>query len=158
MSDRLFERPDPFLEPQTYGSAFLSNWTEGEWAELLRHTDNHLAKAGETIVRPGETDRLLYIVIEGRVEILRPQGWFGRLTVIQECEAGEMFGEQAFIDGRPRSAIVRAAEASRLVTLSPEGFAAFADRHPTLGRRFLVDLARILSLRLRQSSIALERA
>lgn len=158
MSDRLFERPDPFLEPQAYGSAFLSNWTEGEWADLLQCTQNRLVKARETIIRPGETDRLLYIVIEGRVEVLRPQGWFRRLTVIQECEAGEMFGEQAFIDGRPRSAIVRAVEASRLVALSPEAFATFADRHPPLGRRFLVDLARILSLRLRQSSIALERA
>ena len=58
---------------------------------------------GETIIREGEYDCWLYILLAGRLEIVKK----GR-TVRYLGRKGDMFGEMGVIDGSPRSATIRA--------------------------------------------------
>jgi CRP-like cAMP-binding protein len=65
-------------------------------------------------------------------------------------EQGSVFGEQSFFDGCP--ATVRALSDGELRSLTPEAFEVLAAREPDLARMILLDLGRILSLRLRSTS------
>jgi CRP/FNR family transcriptional regulator, cyclic AMP receptor protein len=96
------------------------------------------------LVRAGESDRAVYIVLRGRFEAL-----VERATPIDE---GSVFGEIAFFDGQPRSATVRALEDGEALRLSYERFEVLAARHPELARAVLLDLGRIVAARIRHVS------
>jgi CRP-like cAMP-binding protein len=72
--------------------------------------------------------------------------------------AGSVIGEQAFVDGQPRSATVRSTTDSELLRLSRDAFETFAARDPALAMDLIFDLARILSLRLRTSQALMARS
>jgi CRP-like cAMP-binding protein len=61
-----------------------------------------------------------------------------------------IFGEQAFFDGYPRSASVVALTPGELYGIAPDAFEVLSARHPDIARIALLDLGRILSLRLRE--------
>lgn len=160
MASGMFDYPDATGIPASDGMVFLADWSEEDWARLLRHTDTRHFATGDTVIQAGESDRSLYIVAAGRLEILRPRDRAGgpeSLAVVYVCEPGGVIGEQAFVDGRPRSATVRSIATGRLTRLTIDGFETFSGHYPALARRFLFDLARILSLRLRQTNAILER-
>lgn len=76
---------------------------------------------GEFLFREGDFGDRFYIVHSGAVEILkeRPLGDHERLAVKR---GGEAFGEMSLLDDAPRSASVRAVEATRLLSVSRADF------------------------------------
>lgn len=78
-------------------------------------------EAGEFLFREGDPGDRFYAVFAGSVEILkeRPMGDHERVAV---RETGESFGESALLSDAPRSASVRAVEASRLLSISRSEF------------------------------------
>lgn len=73
--------------------------------------------AGEFLFREGDPGDKFYIVFDGAVEILkeRPLGDHERLAVKR---SGEAFGEMSLLNDAPRSASVRAVEATQLLSVS----------------------------------------
>jgi CRP-like cAMP-binding protein len=128
---------------------FLAAWNDHDWEKLLAHTEILHFRAGEMVIQAGESDRTLYIVAQGRLEVLLGDARVRRIATI---ETGSVVGEQVFLDGQPRSASVRALTDGKILRLSLEAFEIFAAHEPHLGMAFLFDLARILSLRLRQTT------
>ena len=128
---------------------FLPQLSTEEWDKLLSFAQRLTANAGEVVVRQGESSRAFYIVASGQLEVVlkRPNG---QEHVISEIAALSIFGEQAFFDGLPRSASVRAVAASEVYAISFERFEVLAGHHPELARMALIDLGRIVSLRLRE--------
>ncbi|MGE5344617.1 MAG: cyclic nucleotide-binding domain-containing protein [Acidithiobacillales bacterium] len=61
---------------------------------------------GEIIVRQGEPGDSMYVVQEGRVEVLRREG--DKEYCLRELGPGEFFGETAIFEGETRPATVRA--------------------------------------------------
>jgi CRP-like cAMP-binding protein len=117
---------------QTKGNfVFLADLPAEEWEHILDATQSYRFNAGDTVVTQGDATRAMYIVASGELEVV-------------------FIGEQAFLDGLPRSATVRAKTASELRMLSREDFDTLAVRYPDLARQLLLDLGRILSLRLRE--------
>jgi CRP/FNR family cyclic AMP-dependent transcriptional regulator len=133
-------------------------------AELLSHTSlfaalshddlEHLAETarirtyhrGEVIVREGETATGCFIIASGRVEVLKgvddPQP-----IVLGTLDSGEFFGEMAVIDDHPRSATVRAIEATECVAIRRVDFLEVLQRRPQIAVQMLPVLVR----RLRQA-------
>ncbi len=138
------ERPEELI--------FLSNRSDEDWAKICAHTETRAFVAGEVVLQQGETDRALYLVVEGNLEVLVPRGRGGRFHRIATIEAGSIMGEQSFLDSKPRSASVRAITNGKARRLSFEAFEVLAARDPQLGMAILLDLGRIVSLRLRQTS------
>lgn len=130
----------------------LPAWGDDDWAKLLAHTETRQFLAGEDAIGRGEVDRGLYLVAAGTVEVLVPRRGGQRPQRLAVIEAGSIVGEQAFLDGKPRSATVRAVSSARLLRLSVEAFEVFAAREPKLALDLVFDLGRILSLRLRQTT------
>lgn len=129
---------------------FLPGATSDDWAKLIDHTEARRFAAGEVVVREGSTAQELYIVTRGSLEVLVEGDKAGELRKIAAIEAGWVFGEQSFFDGKPRSATVRARTDGEIRRLTLPAFEVLAAKEPALARVVLFDLARILSLRLRQ--------
>lgn len=78
---------------------------------------------GEAVFEKGDMGTALYVLVEGRVQILNE----GR--VLRELQARDIFGEMAALDPEPRSASVVALEPCRLFRLEQEAlYELMADR------------------------------
>lgn len=133
---------------------FLRDRSEDDWERVLAHAEAVRLAPGDVLIRAGERDRTLYVIASGRLEVLLP----GDDERIGTIEPRSVAGEIAFIDGRPRSATLRALTDCEVFALRFEAFETLAARYPELGRAILLDLGRILAGRLRQTNEALDRA
>lgn len=152
MSKSFFDYP---IQPETNQLpelVFLPQWNDAKWQKLLKYTEMRRFQVGDSVIRYGDTDRAFYIIIEGRLEVLIPQGNSGKLRRTQVREAGAVIGEQAFLDGKPRSATLRAIADGELLSMSLDAFQVFAAHEPELARDILFELARTLSVKLRQAN------
>ena len=133
---------------------FLGNWSEADWERLFEYTQTHRFAPGDRVITAGATDCALYLVASGQLEVVAERRRREKVATIDE---GSVVGEQAFLDGQAASFDVVAATAVESLRLSLTDFETFSARHPDLGRSFLRDLGRILSLRLRATTEQLLR-
>lgn len=151
-----FEYPTLDEDQQVDDLTFLSECSEEEWDKIVAQTERRAFKSGETIVSEGDTDRALYIVAAGTLEarVRQLKGVRSRVTLIAK---GSVFGEQAFLDGKPRSANVIAVSDGELLVLSLDSLKTLVGWEPKLATQILFDLGRILSLRLRQTTVLISK-
>lgn len=109
------------------------------------------------IFREGERDERLYIVLEGRIDILRDTARTSPPPPIR-LGPGEFFGETALIDDAPRTASAISAETSRLLSLSRADFRALCERHPRIGIQMVMQIASVIAERLRETNRLLKGA
>ncbi len=85
---------------------------------------------GEVVVRQGESGECMYVVQEGRVEVLLegPEGE-KRIDVV---DAGDFFGEMALFDREVRSATVRALGPARILTVDKKTLLRRVQEDPSL--------------------------
>jgi len=146
-----FEYPNLALCESAGDLVFLADSSEEDWQKLLAHTDVRRFRAGEEVIRAGDTDRALYIVTKGVLEVFLPLAG-GASRRFKSIEAPSVIGELSFVDGGPRSTTLRAVSDGELLRLSLESFDVLAAREPELARAVLFDVARILSQRLRTTT------
>ncbi|MCX6021819.1 MAG: cyclic nucleotide-binding domain-containing protein [Chloroflexi bacterium] len=133
---------------------FLSHWDDQDWAKLLISSEPHSFRSGEIVARHNEVERSLSILVDGVLDVETPASEGQPPRHIAQIQAGSVMGEQSFLDGLPRSAQVRASTNGEMLTLTLAAFQTFASRYPDLAAEFLFDLGRILSLRLRSTTVA----
>jgi CRP/FNR family transcriptional regulator, cyclic AMP receptor protein len=126
----------------------LPEATAADWAKVFAHAEPLRVAAGLAVLQAGEEDRGLYLITEGTLGVKLPRGE----TAFKTIEAPAVVGELAFFDGLPRSATLVAETDVEAVRIDPAGFERLAASEPELARALLVDLARILALRLRMAS------
>jgi len=78
-------------------------------------------------------------------------------TSLARTSSGSILGERSFFDSQPRSANVWAVADGTLLLLPYDSFTQFGDAEPALARDFLFAMARVLSIRLRNTSFRLRR-
>jgi CRP-like cAMP-binding protein len=105
--------------------------------------------AGEVVFREGDAGDALFVLAKGEVEVLaRGHGGERLLAVLEPPTA---FGEMSLVDREVRSATVRAKSACVALQLTAENFTAFRKRSRDGFTLFLVNVARLLSSRLREA-------
>jgi CRP-like cAMP-binding protein len=146
MTDASAFFPYPDSE-HTSSPGFLSNLHEDEIQTVVSFGQMRRYAPKEYAVRAGETDRALFIIMKGRFQVLvpAPRG----LVRANDLGAGDIFGELAFFDRRPREADVAAVTEAEALIMTPDGFERFRLREPRLAILFVFDLGRILSSRFR---------
>jgi CRP/FNR family cyclic AMP-dependent transcriptional regulator len=102
-------------------------------------------RSGEFIVREGEIATGCFIIASGQVEVMRG-AQSAHPTVLTTLGAGEFFGEMAVIDDHPRSASVRALEATECVMIGRAEFLETIQRRPQIAVQMLPILVRRLRL------------
>ena len=127
---------------------FMPDAGAADWATVFSFAEAMRVPAGLAVMQSGEQDRALYLVTEGTLGVQLPRGE----SAFKSIEAPAVVGELAFFDGRPRSATLVAQTDVECARLDPAGFERLSAAEPELARRMLLDLARILALRLRLAS------
>lgn len=103
-------------------------------------------KPGDALIREGDSSNELYWLVQGRLEVLKiVQGQYIQVSVI---EAGELVGELAFLDQKPRSATVKAITECQLVKLEYKEFQEMLAAQPKWMKKILLTL----TTRLRKMS------
>lgn len=135
----------------------LPHWEEANWQKLLARTTPRHFRASEVVIQRGAADRTLYLVAAGMLEVGVTQVDGVSMTSLARITTGSILGEQSFFDSQPRSANVWAVADGTLLLLPYEHFAEFGEAEPALARDFLFAMARVLSIRLRNTSFRLRR-
>jgi len=105
-------------------------------------TDFKIFSAGQIIFKEGQPGDVMYVVIEGTVDLLV------RDELLNKIGPGEILGEMALIDTQPRSATAIATTDCKLVPLDQKRFTFLVQETPF----FAVDVMRIMAARLRRLS------
>jgi len=109
------------------------------------------AQAGQEIIREGEAGDFMMVVVEGRIEVFKQDRW-NAPRLIAVVEEGKTLGEMSMIDGEPRFATCVAVEPTLIAVLTADHLARIILEQPILGAKILMQLALMLSQRLRQTS------
>jgi len=102
-------------------------------------------KAGEYVFREGELGTEMYIINEGKVEILNQVG--DEEQILAVLEKGDFFGEMSVLEDLPRAASARAATDIRLLQINGSTFDQLLQGNPEIAVRMM----RKLSRRLRET-------
>lgn len=144
-----FDYPDGSAEATPEHVAFLADASDADWAAIRAHGEVLHLRPRQVVIGDGDSDRSLYVIIEGALEATVPHGRRGRERRVATMEAGSVIGEVAFFDGQPRSAAVRAVDDAKVLRLTYEAFEILAAKEPALGKAILLDLGHVLATRLR---------
>jgi CRP-like cAMP-binding protein len=107
--------------------------------------------AGDVLVKKGEKSSDLFVILDGTVNILTDKG--DKLT---EVGPGSVLGEVALVDAGPRSATAVCKGLVKFAKLPAKELRAYMAKNKDAGFVMLANLSRVLSMRLRQTSIAIE--
>ncbi|HBL60423.1 MAG TPA: hypothetical protein DDZ80_18780 [Cyanobacteria bacterium UBA8803] len=129
----------------------LGDRSEEEWARFIEYTESRYYNAGDLLVQQNQIERVVHILTDGQVEVVVTDKRTNSQQRIATIEAGSVFGEQSFVDGKPRSASVVALTDCCVLSLTLEAFQQLQRDEPEIAFAFLFDIARTLSLRLRIS-------
>ncbi|MDQ3907002.1 MAG: DUF1003 domain-containing protein [Acidobacteriota bacterium] len=97
---------------------------DGSARALRRLLKPRTLRRGEVLFRQGDAGNALFLIERGRVSIYITDD-DGKEVTLAELAQGDFFGEMALIEGKPRTAGARAAEETRLASLSRDDFIAF---------------------------------
>jgi len=133
-------------------SPIFDQLSEGELGVLANLCRPRAFAAGEVIFAQGDLGDSLYVIAEGEVEVSRQERAGVPLAVLSP---GACFGEMALIDREDRSATARARSAVTALQLSAEGFTTFRSFSRDGFTFVVINVARVLSSRLRDTSAQL---
>jgi CRP-like cAMP-binding protein len=122
--------------------ALFSACSDKELERLSRHAEIVDFKAGETLMREGETGHEFFVIVDGEVGVTAGGQTLAKLG------PGQYAGEQALLDPGPRTATVTALRDTQAVLLASREFYAAVEESPALARKLLAGMAK----RLRESS------
>lgn len=125
--------------------SIFSGMTLEQIRVLTAHLEEQHFLPGEVIMAEGEFSQELYILVSGRVRIVKDyRGPHARTLAI--LTPGDFFGEMAIFESAPRSATVVAEEEAELLVLSPDKFKQTIYQKPDMA----FEIFRELSARLRR--------
>jgi CRP/FNR family transcriptional regulator, cyclic AMP receptor protein len=91
---------------------------------------------GETLFQKGDPGDALYAVRHGQIRIATGTEAGRRLT-LNLLGSGDVFGEVALLDGRPRTADAVATEPTELFMIRRRDFTGFLERNPPVAIRLI---------------------
>ncbi|MFC1822102.1 cyclic nucleotide-binding domain-containing protein [Thermodesulfobacteriota bacterium] len=110
-------------------------------AEMARE---HFIKKGDVVIREGDRDRRLFIMISGEVDVIKDLGG-QKGKRVRILGPDSYFGEMALIDDLPRSASVVTREDTHLLSIDHELLRREIERNPAIA----FELLKMLSWRIR---------
>jgi len=121
--------------------------------EVISHIGSHARRleisGGQVLFAEDELAKEMVVVLSGRLEVFK-RGRNGVEARIAILGPGDVIGEMSLVDIQPRSAAVRALEASSLVSFSHADIAGVYREHPQSYTLLVLNIAREISIRLRR--------
>lgn len=133
-----------------HSSPLLLGLTDEEVKTLLGIAERRVYEAEELVVQEGTSSDCLFIVDDGAVRVEKEDGDHTVLLAVLD-QPGDFFGEMSLIDILPRSADIRADGAARVLAFPKRELTGFFSRSPRVQMTMILNIARNLSLRLREA-------
>ena len=130
--------------------AILRGLSAREVSDIAPRFHWHRYKADEQILTEEDEDDLVYFILDGRVRVVS-YSQSGKEVIYRDMLSGDVFGELAAIDGKPRSANVVAVSDTLVATLSGEAFRTLVAEHSEVAQALLrkcTGLIRVLTERV----------
>jgi len=118
---------------------------------LAAYVRAYEAKKDAVIFREGAKGMFMCIVLNGRVDILK-ESQEREQKKVATVRPGKSMGEMSLLDELPYSATAVAREDTELLLLTRMNFERLSDEQPVLCNVLLRQIARLMSLRLRQTT------
>lgn len=129
---------------------FARDLNDEERLELSRFGDYITAEPGQEIIREGDSQESLFLVVTGLVHVQTLQG--GRSLLLNTLRSGDSVGEVSIFDPGPASATVCANEFSILWSIGREKLEAFMQARPLATAKVLLNISTLLCKRLRRTN------
>ncbi len=114
--------------------------------DSVNNSIRHLYQNGELIIKQGTEGDCLFIIQEGKVEVIAESG--DKEIILTELGQGEFFGEMGLFEKDVRSCSVRAVGEARVLTIDRKNFYQTIQKDPSLAFRLL----ETMSHRIRQTN------
>lgn len=146
------------IQPRVFSLPIMTAMSKSE-VELLTHQlDYQQLKVGELLFEEGTPGTQCFLIIEGSI-LVSKRLESGEDQVLATLERGELLGQIALIDRKPRSATCRAGQAGvTLVAMSVENFETLYSAKSTFAYKILDHIVTDLSKRLRGANQQLSQA
>ena len=95
---------------------------------------------GEIITRQGDVGKVMYVIQQGKVEVLMEKD--GHETLLRVAEEGEFLGEMAIFDREVRSATLRAQGEVKVLTIDKKNFLKRIHVDPSLAFKIVQTMSR----------------
>jgi hypothetical protein len=125
----------------------LADFTDDQLQRLVGFMEQRMVRQWTQIVKQGEMDDGMYLVLEGELRVRLMIG--SKETILATLGAGECFGEMALFDQGPRSADVLANKDSVLLKVGSRAFENLRLQAPELATPILFAIGRTLAARIR---------
>jgi hypothetical protein len=125
----------------------LAELSDEQLVRFLRYMEPQAARQWAQIVKQGDPDDGMYLVLDGELRVRLMIG--GKETILATLGPGECFGEIALFDQGPRSADVVANKDSILLKISSEAFDKLRREAPELAAPILFAISKTLAARIR---------
>ncbi|HWQ40206.1 MAG TPA: cyclic nucleotide-binding domain-containing protein [Burkholderiales bacterium] len=132
-------------------SKFFADFTREDVERLSAFMHVYRAEPGQTIIREGDVDDYMLLIVQGRVDIVKADS-HGKPQPMTTVGAGALIGEMSMIDGEPRFATCVATEPTVFAVISRDSMVQIILEEPSLGAKILIKLVTVLSQRLRKTS------
>jgi len=116
---------------------------------VLENLQERTYLKGETIFTQGDIGRALFLVFSGKIALSRLDSATQKSETIAEVHPGEFFGEMALLEEMPRTATACALEETRVFMLFKVKLESLLFARPKIGVVIALQLAKIMSARLR---------
>ena len=129
------------------GQRFLGNWDTSTWNKLIPYMKPRKFTSHEIVMGSQDAIPQIMVIEDGQLEALTPQG-----ECIGTYSKGSVVGEQVFFDHHQRMLDYRALTNVNLHCLYLEDFEEFSKKEPKLAQYMLMELGKILALKMRQNT------
>lgn len=124
-----------------------------ELKNISETAEELLYEPGEMVIKEGERDGRLFVLLEGEVEIIKGLGQPGE-RLLRRLGPGAYFGEMAVLGDALRTASVRAVGPARMLSLRDFNLRQAMERHPYIA----IELLNVMSRRMQQMEQRLLKA
>lgn len=128
----------------------FEDFSDKEVLTISKFSEKKFYQRDETVFKEKSVDASLYVVLKGKLEAIAHTSDNKKIS-LSIIDEGEVFGELSFLDGKMRSATILAVTDVELLQITREDFESLRVDHPGIASKLILDLARVVSLRLRNA-------
>ncbi|HEY9228738.1 MAG TPA: cyclic nucleotide-binding domain-containing protein [Gemmatimonadaceae bacterium] len=140
----------------TFGGGRIGEIAEGPLSKLSPILEFQEFADGAVVLREGDDGDWLGVVLDGEgIVEKRIEGTADGVEIVALISRGDMIGEMAFVDRKPRSATIRARGRMQLARLQRAAFRAAMSEDPESAEILVGTLLSTMSARLRDSTEAI---
>ncbi len=122
-----------------------------EWKILMDYVYMIDFGVDETLIGQDANDRSMCILLKGEAIVLKSHPIIG-YQMVSHVAAGQVFGEIAFFNNKPRIATVVATEAGKYIKMGFDSYLRLVNEHPVIASKIVMSLALIFAARNRYAN------